>query len=164
MGAQADGAGAAATQVSVDRLNERLDRVEALLARLEGAPGMVAMFVDILDEWARDVTAQGIEIDRSLAQGLHAALWLGQRVSETELERLGILLRSDVLEPHALAVVGKTGKALAECHETACGRGEPELLGPLGLLKALRDPDVQRSLGFLVNVARRFGKQLPVAG
>jgi uncharacterized protein YjgD (DUF1641 family) len=34
----------------------------------------------------------------------------------------------------------------------------------LGLLKALRDPDVQRSLGFLVNVARRFGKQLPVAG
>ncbi len=150
------------TLEAAERLIGRLDAIDAALVKMEKLPGLIAMFADIADDWADSFLAQGIEPDKSLKQGLHAALWLGQQVSETELERLGILLRSDVLDPHALAVVGKTGRALAKCHEAAAsGVGDPERVGMLGLLGALRDPEVQRSLAFAIRVAREFGRLLP---
>jgi uncharacterized protein YjgD (DUF1641 family) len=150
----------AGTFEALERLLDRLAGAESALGKLRG---MLAMLGDIADEWAADVVSQGIEIDTSVKQGVHAALWLGQRVSETELERLGILLRSDVLDPHALAAVGKAGRALAACHEAACSCEVPERLGPMGLMKALGDPDVQRALAFAVRVAKEFGRQLPPA-
>jgi len=39
----------------------------------------------------------------------------------------------------------------------------PEPVGAIGLLKATRDPDVQRGLGFLIAVARATGQQLDEA-
>ena len=36
----------------------------------------------------------------------------------------------------------------------------PERLGPVGLLRALRDPDVQAGLGFVIAVARGIGRDL----
>lgn len=149
----------------IEMLLDRGDRLASVLKVLDDAPGLVAMFVDMVDEYAAKLVSQGIDVEKSLRQGLHAAIWLGSRVSETELERLGIFLRSDVLEPHALAVVGKSGKALAVCHEGACQSETPERLGPIGLLKSLNDPDVQRSLAFLIQVARCFGRSVnePVA-
>lgn len=156
----ADRLTAPGTFEAVDRLLSRLEAAEAALAKLDALPGMVATVADIADEWAAQMVDQGIEIDTSVKQGVHAALWLGQRISEPELERLGILLRSDVLDPHALAAVGKAGRALAATHEAASDQQTPDRLGPLGLLRALHDPDVQRALAFLVRVAREFGSQL----
>jgi len=36
----------------------------------------------------------------------------------------------------------------------------PERLGPIGLLRALRDPEVQAGLGFLVAVSKGIGRDL----
>jgi hypothetical protein len=149
-----------ATLDALEALVARLPQLSSLAKQLDALPGLLGMLGDILDEWAGNLAAQGIDVETAVRQGLHAALWLGQRVSETELDRLGILIRSDVLEPHALAVVGKTGRALATCHEGACATTGPGRVGPLGALRALRDPDVQRSLGFLIQFARLFGGHL----
>jgi hypothetical protein len=149
---------------SLEELIERLPTLEKGLARLEQLPEVAGVLGDVFDEWAAGLSRQGIDLEKAVRQGLHAALWLGQRVSERELERLGILLRSDVLEPHALAVVGKTGRALATCHEGACATPVPERLGPLGLLRALNDPDVQRALAFGVQAARCFGSHVDEPG
>jgi uncharacterized protein YjgD (DUF1641 family) len=69
---------------------------------------------------------------------------------------LDALLRSGVLAPATLRVVGELGRAL-----TAAAAAPPPPLGVVGLLKALGHPDVQRALGFLVAVARQFGSRLP---
>ncbi|WP_158633621.1 DUF1641 domain-containing protein [Tautonia sociabilis] len=148
------------TSRALDALLDRIDRIEPLLERLDQLPGLLAVLVDALDESAGRLARQGIDVEVSLRQGVHALLWLGQRIREPELERLGILLRSDVLEPHALAVVGKTGRALAACHEGACDGATLEQVGPIGLLRALGDPDVRRSLAFAVQVGKRFGQSL----
>ncbi len=149
------------TMKALEALVDRLPLLNKLSDTLESLPGMLAVLGDIVDEWAADLVAQGIDPETALRQGLHAALWLGQRVSESELERLGILLRSDVLDPHALAVVSKTGRALATSHESSCDTKVPERIGPVGLLRSLLDPGMQRTLGFVVRVGRCFGEQLP---
>jgi hypothetical protein len=148
------------TSRALDRLLERIGEFEGMLSKLDQLPGLIAVVVDSLDEYAGKLASQGIDVEVSLRQGIHALLWLGQRVSEPELERLGILLRSDVLEPHALAVVGKTGRALATCHENACDLQRPDQVGPIGLIRALGDPDVRRSLAFVVQVGKCFGRNL----
>ncbi|WP_161602119.1 DUF1641 domain-containing protein [Tautonia marina] len=148
------------TSRALERLLDRAGQLEQTLATLDQLPGLLAVVVDTLDEYAATLVTQGIDVETSLRQGIHALLWLGQRVSEAELERLGILLRSDVLEPHALAVVGKTGRALATCHENTCSTKTPEQIGPVGLIRALGDPNVRRSLSFLVQVGRCFGQNL----
>jgi hypothetical protein len=144
------------------KLLERVDQLDALLTKLDEAPALLATVADIADEWADRLHAEGFDMERSVEQGLRAALWLGERISENELNRLGILLRSDVLEPHALAVVGKTGRALATCHEEhACDAKVPDQIGLVGLLRAFNDPDIRRALGFLVRVGKCFGHSLP---
>jgi len=148
------------TARALEALLDRADRVEGLLQAVDELPGRVAMIVDVLDEVAARLAAEGIDLDTSLRQGLEAALWLGERISERELERFGIFLRSDVLEPHALTVIGKLGGALATCHSQACEAQTPERLGALGLLKALNDPEVQRAAAFAIQVARCLGGSL----
>ncbi|WP_394353988.1 DUF1641 domain-containing protein [Haloarcula sp. JP-L23] len=41
---------------------------------------------------------------------------------------------------------------------SAAERETPERVGPVGLLKASRDPDVQRGLGYLLAIARSIGR------
>lgn len=146
---------------ALETLLARLPQLTALAGQLDAMPGLLAVVGDVFDEWAAHLSRQGIDLEHAVQQGLQAALWLGQRVSATELERLGFLLQSDVLDPHVLAVVAKSGRALATCHEGACATQAPERIGPLGLLRSLTDPNVQRSLAFLVQVARCFGGHLP---
>ncbi len=146
---------------ALETLLARLPQLSELAGQLDAMPGLLAVVGDVFDEWAAGLSRQGIDLHHAVQQGLHAALWLGQRVSETELERLGFLLQSDVLDPHVLAVVAKSGRALATCHEGTCATSAPERLGPLGLMRSLTDPNVQRSLAFLVQVARCFGGHLP---
>ncbi|MBY0394967.1 MAG: DUF1641 domain-containing protein [Thermoleophilia bacterium] len=153
-----------ATTRALETLAARADDLDRLARVLEQAPGLVAMAADLFDEWARAQAERGLDVEKSLRQGLHAALWLGERVSEVELERLGIFLRSEVLEPHALAVVGKTGRALAACHSEACNAATPASAGPVEALRALNDPDVRRSLGFLIRVAKCFGASVAEPG
>ncbi|MFC6727680.1 DUF1641 domain-containing protein, partial [Natronoarchaeum mannanilyticum] len=38
-------------------------------------------------------------------------------------------------------------------------RGDPEQVGPVGLLRGLRNPDVQHGLGYLLALAGSIGRQ-----
>jgi uncharacterized protein YjgD (DUF1641 family) len=65
------------------------------------------------------------------------------------------LVNSGLLNSHTLRVVSNATTALVDTRSSG--------LGPLGLfgqLRALRDADVQRAVGFSLSVARRFGQLL----
>lgn len=142
---------------ALDRLVGRLPQLAEAAEQLAQLPQLVAILGDTLDDWVRGAAEQGIDVETSLRQGLHAALWLGQRVSEAELERLGILLRSEVIDPQTLKVIGSAGASLKRCQSDVCEVKTSPRVGPLGLLRALFDPDVQRSLAFATQFARCFG-------
>ncbi|QXD16267.1 DUF1641 domain-containing protein [Rhodocaloribacter litoris] len=108
------------------QLLDRMDRLEALLALADQAPGMAAMFVDIADEAAARARERGVDLDETL-------------------KRAGTLAGSATL-------------ALAEASATT--PATPPRLGPFGLLRALRDADIQRALAFGLQFARAFGRAL----
>lgn len=68
------------------------------------------------------------------------------------------LLNSGVLDPKTVSFVGQTGTTLVESLDA--NQRHPQQMGAWGLLQALRDPDLQRALGFFVNFGKRFGQNI----
>ncbi|MGF1647812.1 MAG: DUF1641 domain-containing protein [Kineosporiaceae bacterium] len=66
------------------------------------------------------------------------------------------LVESGMLRPQVLEVLGTLAGALVEGADRA--RQEGTSVGVFGALRALRDPDVARGLGLLVEVARALGR------
>lgn len=145
---------------AVEQLFADLPKLAAASKLLSDVPNLAATLMDVLDEWIQQMNEEGIDVETSLKQGLHAALWLGSRISETELERLGTLLRSDVLDEHAVDAVALAGSALAKCQKGSCEIETPKRVGMFGMLKALREPNTQRALAFGLRFSQCFGSSL----
>ncbi len=143
---------------TVAALSAMLEHAESLAPLVElaaTAPHAIAAFTDIVDAEISQMAAHGQDVDAALRNGLAAVVYLGQRVSTAELEALGTLLRSDVLHPRAVDMVGRLGRALVEASEEPRGS-----VGPFGALRRLGDRDARRTSAFLLEFARRFGQVL----
>jgi uncharacterized protein YjgD (DUF1641 family) len=142
---------------ALDRIEQRLADVERVTAGLSPAatalgalPGGVAMLTDTIDALAAHLADHGIDVDARLRSVLRAV-----EVSTTPraVNGLAALVESRLLDPSALAVVSRLAAALADPGDTAP-------VGVWAALRALREPDVQRALGFVLAVARAFGRHL----
>ncbi|WP_251941668.1 DUF1641 domain-containing protein [Salinibacter ruber] len=144
------------TAAALEHLLDRSDQIDELAALAEKAPDAIATVVDILDaEYAR-AAAQGYDPERTLRQAFGALSRLGTLFQTDEFEAL---LHSGVLDPEALEAVGSLGSALVDTQKEA-QRGDTPSQGVFGLLGALRDPDVQRAVGFITTFAKKFGGNL----
>ncbi|QDV69235.1 hypothetical protein Poly24_29500 [Rosistilla carotiformis] len=142
---------------ALERLVARLPKLAEGSALLDELPNLIATAVDVFDEWATQVKAEGIDLEQSVRQGLHAALYLGGHIRKEELDRIGYLLKSDVLSEHSVSTVGMAGSALSSCHRGTCEHPVPNRVGVFGLLGAIRDPNTQRALSFGLQFAKCFG-------
>ena len=146
-----------ANMQAIERLVSRLPKLEEGSALLDELPNLLATAMDVFDEWASDVKAEDIDLEQSLRQGLHAALYLGGQIRREELDRIGFLLKSDVMSENSVATVGMAGSALSSCHQGTCEHPVPKRVGLFGLLGAIRDPNTQRALSFGLQFAKCFG-------
>jgi hypothetical protein len=139
---------------TLQRIEHRLaavERVTSALAPLaETAPAAVGMFTDTVDSLAAKLGDRGIDLDARLHSVLRA---LEVSTAPRAVNGLAALVESKLLEPSALAVVSRLAAAFAE-------PGEAKPVGMWGLMRALKDPDVQRAIGFLLAVGREFGRHL----
>ncbi|WP_339745070.1 DUF1641 domain-containing protein [uncultured Rubinisphaera sp.] len=142
---------------AIERLISRLPDLEAGTAFLDEFPNLFATAVDVFDEWARDLKADGIDLEKSVRQGLYAVLYLGGQIRREELDRIGYLVKSDVMNEHSIESVGMAGSALASCRSGTCEHPLPKRVGLFGLLTAMRDPDTQRALSFGLQFAKCYG-------
>jgi hypothetical protein len=142
-------------QARVESMAEVIDALRPVVDLVRQAPNMIAMAGDSVDELVRTAADNGVDVERGLINGAGAALRFGATMDAQKVDALETLLNSGVLDPAALRIVGEFGKAIAE----TAGGPSPSL-GPMGLWKALNQPEVQRALGFLVTVAQRFGGRL----
>lgn len=121
----------------------------------ERLPDFAALAADGFDEAYRDLEHRGIDMEAGVRRGMEAVLRLSQLIDAHHLDAMEQLLSSSILDPETLAVISRMADALKE------SRGQPpERVGPMGLVRALRDPDVQRATGFLVTFARKLGASL----
>jgi uncharacterized protein YjgD (DUF1641 family) len=140
-----------------------LARIEARLSRIEGAlepaalladklPALVAITTDVIDETMNEAAAQGLELALVADELKRLVFGLLRLTTSSELKSA---LESGMLEPRALQALGKVAGALVEVSSEP-----PARVGAFGALRALRDDDVQRALGFLLQLAQRFGRAL----
>ena len=87
-----------------------------------------------------------------LPQLVDVGLKLQPLLSSPEFDAL---MNSGVLSPKTVATVGQAGNTFVETLES--NRRTPHKVGLWGLLSALNDPNMQQTLGLLVDFSRRFG-------
>lgn len=171
----ADGFAARAADRGVDvdaRLRDALTLVERLtapetVALLDraltvagSAPALMATVTDTLDSLVARAGEAGIDVDARLrvlaavAERLTSPTALAA-VREV-LDRIDVvqrLLDSGVLAEAPVAVVERAALSMAQtCAE------HPAPIGPWAAMRAMREPGVQRTLGFALRFARRFGE------
>lgn len=136
--------------------------LERLLELAKEAPGAVAMAADTFDGVMGRLQSAGIDLDQRAKNVLDAAERLSSEravaLLEASLARadaIRTVLESGVLDPAAVAIVSKAGRALADA---AADPGPP--VGALGLMRAVGDADIRAASGLLVRFARRLGRAI----
>ena len=127
-----------------------IEQLKGLLKLLGQAPGIMAMGVDMLDEGYRQTAGNGIDLAALSKKGITVAKRTADLVDSEEFDAL---LRSDLFNPKTLDVLSVVSGALTQCR-----MDPPQRAGIFKLLGAMRDPEIQKSLGFLLSFARNFGK------
>lgn len=71
------------------------------------------------------------------------------------------LVKSRMLEPKTIALLGDIGHSAAQAFDDAKNvKSPPRTLGLFGLMKALKDPDVNRAIDFALHVSKAYGQSL----
>lgn len=148
------------------KIDARLERLEAASSRhaaVERAlPGIAATVVDSLDDLAARLAERGIDVDArarmltEIAERLTSPEALSAlRLVLDKLPLLQNVLDSGILAEGSVAVVGRAGAALASTVSAPIPS-----VGLWGMARASGDEDVKRAIGFLLEVAKRFGQSL----
>jgi len=152
----------------VERLNDPavaaslvtlLDNAEFLSTLVLGLGGFVARGETIMD-----AVADGVQEFKAAGGGTSE---LPSPAELTELaSQLGAaapavsrVLESPMVEPETIDLLGTFSKA-ATAGMANAEANETKVAGIRGALKALKDPDVQRGLGVLIEVSRSLGQQV----
>lgn len=142
-----------------------LDALERAVALAPELPKALATATDGVDHAISRMQAAGIDVDGRLANLVRAAERLSSDEAIATLEatfgriaQIRTVLESGVLDPAAVAIVSKAGRALAEAAaEPAAG------VGAFGLVRAIGEDEVRAATGLLVRFARRMGAALRVS-
>lgn len=139
---------------------------------LESADGLATDETVVL---AEQIGANGSELQDAIETLLRLQR-SGTLDELAELAEVGSLLTAALDDEMVTTLVG-TGESLGEVADTAADtdtsaglemlldgigtaeRGDIDPIGPVGMVRGLRDPDVQYGLGYLLAVARAIGRE-----
>jgi hypothetical protein len=137
---------------ALESILERVDRVQSLVTALDALPGAIATVMDTVDGFLMALADKGLDLESMVRGGRVAMARFARLMQSSAFEEV---LDSGILEPHVVHVIGHLGRALS------AARSEPgERAGLLALLRATRDPDVQRAIDFGVRFLRHFGNSI----
>ena len=157
---------------------EMVSKLENVFKLADQMPGLVAMKIDSLDEMYQVADSNGVNVDERIKNALH----LAEKVTAPEMvERMDALFKLSDMIPGLVAMgadifdeqmeeynlIGYDPQALVKIAKTAnqaltSAQEEPinKIGGLFGMLRAIKDPDRQKALGFLMNFLKHFGKNI----
>jgi len=148
-----------ATILALSELLKQLPQLAQLAKIAVELPKLLAIVGDVVEEYQQKFAADGIDVEKALTNGLNAVLYLGSEIDHERLQRIDSLLSSEILNPNALNVIANAVNSLHTAQTETSGQSK-DRIGIFGMLAALRDPQVQRSLAFAVEFGKCFGKNL----
>jgi hypothetical protein len=141
-------------------LNTLLDNVELIAALVAGLDGLARkgdLIADTLTEVMGQVKAAGRATGLDAGKTTEQLATLIPALAEAA-PAINRVARSSIVEPEPIEVLSEAAVALVKGLQSA--QQKDARLGLTGLLKATRHEDVQRGIGFLVEVAREFGSDM----
>ncbi len=129
--------------MALENLVARLPQLEEASRLIDEVPNLVATMGDVFEDYARQAQEQGIDIEKSASQSLRAVLLLGSRIDD-----------------QTLATLSNAAKSLTVAQSESCKSEGPARVGAFGVMQAMSNPDVQKSLGFAMRFAKCFGSTL----
>ncbi|WP_137146802.1 DUF1641 domain-containing protein [Mycolicibacterium sp. CR10] len=157
-----------------ESLNNLLEHADLLAVLVSGLDGLVRRSDVISDsltsaigEFKGDATSDAVTRSIPGIDALKSVDLAGLAESFATLANklvgatpaINSLLDSRLTDPQATEVLGQLGEALVDA-KAAIAQSPAGPKGFFGILKAAKDPDVARGLGFLLQVAKAFGRQL----
>lgn len=155
-------------------LNTLLDHVDLLAVLVTGLDALVSRGDTIADSLASGVAelrAAGEQTQADTAQLTAAARQL-KALTPAVLDKLPLmenllnglpvlesLLGSDLADPRLIGLAGTVARAVVQGADQAATAPVPAT-GIRALLRALKDPDIARALGFALSIAKALGKDL----
>lgn len=136
---------------TLELLIEKSPELASAIEQLEALPQVMSIFADSFDEFFRYAKDNGLDVT-SFSENF--SKFSVKMLTLFESESFNKLLDSGIVDPKAVVTVGAMGESLA--HTTKDVRP----IGPIGVLAAMFDPEVQKATGFLVDFAKHFGNSL----
>lgn len=167
-------------RLSDPKINNALN---GLLDAMEQGPGLISMVMDSADESIKSLNDGPVKLDERIMSVTHLVNKISepQMVDKVEalisfaeqgpglaamamdsldafMERYGNDWKESIsfLDVENLKFLKKTGEALTE----AQAQPPAKVGGIFGMLSAIKDPDRQRALGFLMNVLKNLGNKI----
>ena len=139
-------------------INGFLERGETIMDNVAGALREAQPHIN--EKYLVEITSIAQQLPvmlPALMQRLPALMRTGARLAEiTESPDVQAFLNSKMLSPQTIGFLGEVGEMVVETQENF--HSNPKEVGIWGLYKAMNDADVQRGLGFVIELARNFGK------
>lgn len=137
-----------------------LDNAELLSTLVLGLSGLISrgeMIVDTVSEGLNDLRTANASRPEGSPSLADLRTISGELVEAAPALRL--VLNSAMTEPATIELLSLVSEAAVEGAETARAN-ETVVKGPFAALRTLKDPEVQRGLGMLVEISRALGRRL----
>ena len=161
-----------------EAINQVLDRIDLVAASLEMMDSFLRRGDEVADNMAESVRevvgmapTEEVAMLSTLAEALPQLLqilplfvqMIPQLMEVTERlqtilesEEFAALMSSGVFAPRTVGIIAEVGNAMVDGYEATRRQPEPPSLWQL--FRSMRDPEVRRALGFLVEFGSRLGQ------
>ena len=161
---------------TLSTLNELLDRLPLASFMLESLEGFISRgdtIAESMAEMVGDLKLSEVNVDVSQVKSLMDALpklkEAGDKLLDSDLMGDGLpkvidagvsMVESGMLDKEVVEILGDLGKKGAETYREVAANPVEPVGGLWATLKATKDPDVQKSVGFFFAFAKAFSKHL----
>jgi hypothetical protein len=145
-------------------LNTLLDHVDLLAVLVTGLDALISRGDTIADSLADGVSELRAASQQPRMDAARMAMTLQQvsALAPPLVEKLPVLenlLGSDLADPRVIDVASTAARAIVQGADQAQAT-QTKITGVRALLRALKDPNVSRALGFVASIAKALGKEL----
>ncbi len=161
------------TLVALNQLLDQLPLAAFLLDSLEGFIARGETIADNLADGVKELRSGESSFDPAQLTSLLAALpkfrEAGEKLLNSDLMGEGLpkvidagvsMVDSGMLDKQVVAILGELGKKSAETYQEVNAKPIQPIGGMWATLKATKDPDVQKTMGFFFAFAKAFAKHL----
>ena len=129
-----------------------VEQLNGMLSMMDQSSGLMAMAADSFDGIMKTAIDNGIDPQEFAKQMFGVTTKLAQMMSTQEMQEL---LEGGMFDVQTLKIMGAASSALVESNQLPRKK-----VGLFGMMREMKNSDMQRAVGFLTTFGRLFGKKL----